>query len=166
MYLNKMSLPPPPNPMTTCQRWPKDHANFSRVKQKGSMLMIALFVIIVFALLGLTLTKLLSSSTDAIIHEVYGQRALNAANAGIEQALSSVFPLSPGTSSCIAAPALPVAFNGNIKGLENCSYVAGCQTINVTDNATYTYYRFESTGSCQAGDIRVSRRINIDGLQK
>jgi MSHA biogenesis protein MshP len=137
----------------------------SLAKQKGSMLVIALFVIIVFALLGLTMTRLLSSSSDAIIHEVYGLRAFNAARTGIEQAISAAFPLSPNTPSCDAAPVTPVDFHPNIKGLENCSYVVGCQSITVTDGATYTYYRFESTGSCQVGKILVSRRINVDALQ-
>ena len=153
--------------MCLSQTRPKNNDNFSPAKQKGSMLVIAVFVIIVFSLLGLTLTKLLASSSDAIIHEVYGQRALNAARSGVEQAISTAFPLSPAISSCNAAPVTPVDFNSNIKGLENCSYLAGCLAITVTDGATsYTYYRFESTGSCQAGNILVSRRINVDALQK
>jgi MSHA biogenesis protein MshP len=137
----------------------------SLIKQKGSMLVIALFVIIVFALLGLTMTRLLSSSSDAIIHEVYGLRALNAARTGIEQAISATFPLPPNTPSCNAASVTPVDFHPNIKGLENCSYVVDCERITVTDGATYTHYRFESTGSCQVGKILVSRRINVDALQ-
>ena len=141
------------------------NSHFSGAKQRGSMLVIAIFVIIVFSLLGLTLTRLLASSSDAIIHEVYGLRALNAARTGVEQAISSAFPLHPATPSCSAAPVAPVNFNPNIKGLENCSYQAGCQAITVTDVATYTYYRFESTGSCLVGEILVSRRISVDALQ-
>jgi MSHA biogenesis protein MshP len=138
----------------------------SLAKQKGSMLVIALFVIIVFALLGLAITRLLSSSSDAIIHEVYGLRAFNAARTGLEQAISAAFPLSPNIPSCDAAPLTPVDFDPNIKGLENCSYVVGCKSITVTDGATYTYFRFESTGSCQADKILVSRRVSVDALQK
>ena len=68
-------------------------------EQRGSMLVIALFVIIVMALLGLTLSRLLSSSSDAIIHEVYGQRALNAARAGVEEQIALAFPIN-GSASC------------------------------------------------------------------
>jgi MSHA biogenesis protein MshP len=151
--------------MCLSQTRPKYNDNFSPAKQKGSMLVIAVFVIIVFSLLGLTLTRMLASSSDAIIHEVYGLRALNAARAGVEQTISAAFPLS-GSPSCNAA-STQVDFNGNIEGLANCSYLAGCLPITVTDGATsYTYYRFESTGSCQAGNILVSRRINVDALQK
>jgi MSHA biogenesis protein MshP len=140
-------------------------SGFLGAKQRGSMLVIAVFVIIVFSLLGLTLTRLLVSSSDAIIHEVYGLRALNAARTGVEQAISSAFPLPPAPPSCSAAPVAPVNLNLNIKGLENCAYVAGCEAIIVTDVATYTYYRFESTGSCLVGEILVSRRISVDALQ-
>jgi MSHA biogenesis protein MshP len=129
------------------------------------MLVIALFVIIVLALLGLTLTKLLSTSSDAIIHEVYGKRALNAARTGVEQMISNAFPFAPDTPSCSVAPASPIDLNPNIKGLANCSYLAGCEVITVTDGATYTYYRFESTGSCQVGNTLVSRNIKVDALQ-
>jgi MSHA biogenesis protein MshP len=140
-------------------------SGFLGAKQRGSMLVIAVFVIIVFSLLGLTLTRMLASSSDAIIHEVYGLRALSAARTGVEQAINSAFPLPPAAPSCVATPVTPVDFLPNIKGLENCSYLVGCQSITVTDGATYTYYRFESTGSCQAGKILVSRRINVDALQ-
>ena len=150
--------------MCLSQTRPKYNDNFSPAKQKGSMLVIAVFVIIVFSLLGLTLTRMLASSSDAIIHEVYGLRALNAARAGVEKTISAAFPLS-GSPSCNAA-STQVDFNANIKGLENCSYLAGCRVISVIDGATYKYYRFESTGSCQAGNILVSRRINVDALQK
>ena len=105
--------------MCLSQTRPKNNDNFSPAKQKGSMLVIAVFVIIVFSLLGLTLTKLLASSSDAIIHEVYGQRALNAARSGVEQAISAAFPLSSGTASCNAA-STQVDFNANIKGLSLC----------------------------------------------
>ena len=40
------------------------------------------------------------------------------------------------------------------------------ETLQCSDGATYKYYRFESTGSCQAGNILVSRRIKVDALQK
>jgi MSHA biogenesis protein MshP len=161
IYLNHYSV----NQQSPNSMRPMRGSGFLGAKQRGSMLVIAVFVIIVFSLLGLTLTRMLASSSDAIIHEVYGLRALSAARTGVEQAISAAFPLAPEAPSCNAAPVAPVNFNSNIKGLENCSYVAGCEAITVTDGATYTYYRFESTGSCLVGEILVSRRISVDALQ-
>ncbi|MFT4807202.1 MAG: hypothetical protein ACI9LX_000519 [Paraglaciecola sp.] len=40
------------------------------------------------------------------------------------------------------------------------------ETLQCRDCATYTYHRFENAGSCQVGNILVSRRMNVDALQK
>jgi MSHA biogenesis protein MshP len=133
-------------------------------KQQGSMLVIALFVIIVMALLGLTLSRLLSSSSDAIIHEVYGQRALNAARAGVEEQIALAFPIN-GAPSCNSSSGPNMVFSA-IPGLENCEVSAQCSELIVVDDAiTLTYYKFISTGTCTAGDIITSRTVQVDGLQ-
>ena len=48
-------------------------------------------------------------------------------------------------------------------GLFKCSHVFA--TDQCDDGATYIYYHFKSIGSCQAGNMLVSRRINVDALQ-
>lgn len=129
--------------------------------QQGSMLVIALFVIIVFALLGLAMTRLLSASSDTIIHEVLGQRALNAARAGIECAIAETFKTDPSTTVC--AQNLSHTFNG-VPGLDNCNYTASSPTSKAIDDGvnTYTYLAFTSTGQCTAGNINVTRVIFVD----
>jgi MSHA biogenesis protein MshP len=135
----------------------------SKHKQSGSMLVIALFVIIVMALLGLTMTRLLSSSSDAVIQEVYGLRALSAARAGVEQQIALAFPLSPAIASC--SDTAPVVFNV-VPGLENCQFDAACNALTVTDDGlVQTYFKFTSTGQCSAGDMIVSRTVYVDGMQ-
>ncbi|WP_299072296.1 MSHA biogenesis protein MshP [uncultured Paraglaciecola sp.] len=127
--------------------------------QKGSMLVIALFVIIVFALLGLTMTRLLSASSNTIIHEVLGQRALNAARAGVECAVANEFG-----AGC-SHPNLRV-FDG-VAGLEGCEYSAamnGPKTI-VDGAKNLTYWTFSSTGKCKAGSTVVNRTVYVDGIQ-
>ena len=128
------------------------------VAQRGSMLVIALFVIIVLALLGLTMTRLLSSSSEAIIHEVLGQRALNAARAGIECAVADEF----GTS-CTHHP--EKIFNG-VTGLENCSYnVEESPPKAIVDGGkTFSYLTITSTGQCTAGKINVTRFVYVDAM--
>lgn len=48
-------------------------------------------------------------------------------------------------------------------GLFKCSHVFA--TDQCDDGATYIYYHFKSIGSCQAGNMLVSRRLNVDALQ-
>jgi MSHA biogenesis protein MshP len=129
-------------------------------KQQGSMLVISLFVIIVMALLGLTLSRLLSSSSDAIIYEVYGQRALHAARAGVEEQIALAFPIS-GSASCTAST---IDFTP-VPGLESCEVNAQCTQLNVVDGSiSRTYYKFTSTGTCSAGDIIASRTVQVDAM--
>ena len=135
--------------------------------QRGSMLIIALFVIIVLALLGLTMTRLLSSSSDAIIHEVLGQRALNAARSGLECSLAEHFkpdpidPLDPIITVC--AHFLSKTFSG-VAGLENCNYAVPLPTSTpiVDGTKNLNYLTFTSTGQCTAGNINVTRVIYVD----
>ena len=129
-------------------------------KQQGSMLVISLFVIIVMALLGLTLSRLLSSSSDAIIYEVYGQRALNAARAGVEEQIALAFPIS-GSASCAAST---IDFTP-VPGLESCEVSAQCTQLNVVDGSiSRTFYKFTSTGTCSAGDIIATRTVSVDAM--
>jgi MSHA biogenesis protein MshP len=131
----------------------------SQSTQRGSMLVIALFVIIVLALLGLTMTRLLSSSSETIIHEVLGQRALNAARAGIECAVADEFGAGCGS---------PIfnEFNG-VVGLENCSYRVTPVSKLIQDGAkTFTFWTFSSTGQCRAGKINVTRFVYIDAMEE
>ena len=134
-----------------------------KIQQQGSMLVIALFVIIVFGLLGLTMTRLLASSSESVIYEVLGQRALNAAKTGLERCLAAKYPIASGITPC-SSPT-DYTFN-NVAGLENCQYqVVPSNDVTVIDNGnTYTYAKFTSTGRCDAGDIIVTRQIYVDAL--
>lgn len=129
-------------------------------KQQGSMLITALFVIIVMSLLGLTLARLLSSSSDAVTHEIYGIRAMNAAQSALQMKISQAFPLDGSTAICESAT-IDISFNA-IPGLENCSAVATCTDEDFTED-NVIYYQFESTGTCTASDVITTRTVAVDG---
>jgi len=139
-----------------CRKYSQQHATAKKSAQRGSMLVIALFVIIVLALLGLTMTRLLSSSSETIIYEVLGQRALNAARSGIECAVANEF-------GAVCPHAVPRVFSG-VAGLENCSYNTPLpDRVAITDGAkNFTYLTFTSTGQCTAGKINVTRIVYVD----
>lgn len=126
--------------------------------QQGSMLVIALFVIIVLGLLGLTLTRLLSSTSETIIHEVLGQRAINSAKSGIECAVAAKF--GAGCSNPVEKDLSSIA------GLENCRYsVAETSPKAITDGSrTFTYLTYTGTGQCRAGKINVTRVVYVDAM--
>ncbi|WP_340676981.1 MSHA biogenesis protein MshP [Paraglaciecola sp.] len=136
---------------------------YSRKSQQGSMLVIALFVIVVLAFLGLTITKMLSATTDNVIYEVLGQRALNAARTGLECNLSAKYPIPAQKPYCVD---LTVKDLSHVSGLENCRYTVSFNDVTVKDRGkTFTYSDFTSTGKCEVGNIIVTRTIYVDSMR-
>ncbi|MDO6695536.1 type II secretory pathway protein [Aliiglaciecola sp. 3_MG-2023] len=131
-------------------------------QQSGSMLIIALFVIVIMTLLGLTMVKLLSSSSDSVIHEVYGARALHAAQSSMERNVKDAFPLTQdGSGSCDSLSTFSFA---SVPGLQNCLTVSSCTLTTGYEDETTQYYHFESTGICQSGRIVASRTVAVDAI--
>ena len=55
-------------------------------KQKGSALVLAIFIIVVMTLLGTALVRMISTNAETIVYEVVGIRAYQAAQAAIQRA--------------------------------------------------------------------------------
>ncbi len=123
------------------------------------MLVMSIFVIIVLSFLAIAMSRLLGTASDALVYEVYGLRAMNAARSGLEQKVLEVF--AGQTSDPALCTNIPATDSREFYtlGLENCSTRFACQVTTV--DAT-NYYRFESTGTCQIEDVIVSRTIAID----
>ncbi|WP_100643541.1 pilus assembly PilX family protein [Alteromonas facilis] len=135
-------------------------------KQRGSMLVVSLFVIIVLALLGLTMTRMLSATSESTIIEIYGVRALTAAQSGAQILLQQSFPLNAPPNTCNTTIDSPVSF-GNIDGLKSCRYSATCTTESVTKaGQPHNYYRFSAFGECAIGNIVVNRQVALDAMQE
>ncbi|MDP2560723.1 type II secretory pathway protein [Psychrobium sp. 1_MG-2023] len=132
------------------------------LKQQGSMLVIALFVIIVLAFLGLAIVQISSDSSRSMVYEVYGARAFNAANSGVERALNEV--LGPGvTPSCsLATPSYNMP---DITGFSGCSINLTCNEFSVVETG-YTHFRITSEASCSAGEFVVQRSVAVDARHK
>lgn len=148
---------------------PDPHA-FGRMR--GSALMIALFVIVVMALLAAAMGRFLVDSGEKNTVEVRSVRALLAAQSGLEVALYRLFPnrtLAQPTppAECQATSTLNFASN---PGLTNCLAVVRCATVPVTYNGSVTNgYRLESVGTCGNSDLNsanpdfaVSRTLMVE----
>lgn len=136
-------------------------ANIKR--QRGSSLAIAVFVIIVMSLLTTAITNTISSSSDQVVQEVLGTRALLAAESANEITLTQVFPIDDDANSCADADVVVGRrYFNNITGLENCLAVTSCSD-NTIDSETY--YLVESTGVCKgalANDVTDETCNNTD----
>jgi MSHA biogenesis protein MshP len=135
-------------------------------KQSGSMIVMALFAIIVAALLATTLINMLSASSNSVLYEVYGVRAQKAAQAGVQELSMSAFPLGTGPQQCNQVISSPASFS-SITGFQACDFSARCTTEDINFNGEdYRYYRFSSTGTCILNDIVVSRTLSVDAMQE
>lgn len=143
--------------------------------QNGSALMLALFVIIVVLLLGTSLVRVLSTSSETVAQEVIGTRALMAANSGMQAHLQILFPLSTDADTphpegvCTnTLKTYPLKDAGNdIVGLYHCEAKAICTLI--TEHDGVKYYKLTSTGSCGTdldwnsdGVVDSSRTIQVE----
>jgi len=133
------------------------------------MLVMALFVIVVLALLGLAVVQVLSDSNKSTVYEVYGARAFNAANSGADHALADIF----GPSVVGPAPGRCTTVNSNtytlpkavITGFSGCDLVVECEEFTVSETG-FTHYRIESTATCQASEFETQRTVAIEARQR
>lgn len=119
-------------------------------RQQGSALVIAIFVIVVLLGLLLALTRILTSSSESVVYEVLGTRALFAAQSGLELASTQLFPLEPLVANCSAVSA-EFVFTGD--GLSNCRAQLACNPSDpiMVDGETRVVFQLTSTGECRSG---------------
>lgn len=140
--------------------------------QRGSAIMIALFVIVIMALLAAAMGRFLVDSSEKNTVEVRSVRALLAAQSGLEVALYRLFPNRPQVLPMVCAPnvsavSLPLSAS---PGLVGCQVVVSCKEIAVTyNNQSSTGYRLESVGTCGNTDLNsanpdfaVSRTLMVE----
>lgn len=135
--------------------------------QRGSALVIAVFIIIVISLLGAALVKILDSSQENVAFEVIGTRAYTAAQIGVQWQLAQIFPLAVAgndaevrTCNDIVLP--PPTISGT-KGLHSCDIVLDAIThCEEFLNQDVRYFRVTSTGQCNIDGEIVSRTVQVE----
>lgn len=124
-------------------------------KQKGSALVLAVFIIVVMTVLGAALARMMSSSSETIAYEVLGTRAYAAAQSGIQWKLTQLFPLGNNTViTCSSVNTTPPDISA-IEGLKSCKIKeVSCtpfQYNDANDNDVFAY-TVASTGQCFVED--------------
>lgn len=140
------------------------NAKFTIHAQRGNMVVMASFLIVVIGLLAAAMIKVISASSSASIIQVYGVRAELSAQTGIQEMLQISFPPDGSLADCNSSIASSASFS-NVDGLLNCSYQASCrrETVNYGGQDFYSY-KFQSTGSCEIDKQVVSRTISVDSF--
>ncbi|NTS75870.1 hypothetical protein HR060_03230 [Catenovulum sp. SM1970] len=139
-------------------------------KQQGSGIVLAIFLILVMSLLATALIRQLSSTNESVAVEVFGTRALMAANIGVEVMASNLFPIDATATSSddFVAQACPATnpIQANLpaqQGMENCSYSVSCALLDENvNNQSVRFYRIISLGQCDVGDWQTSRTVQVE----
>ena len=127
--------------------------------QRGSAILIALFVIVIMALLAAAMGRFLVDSSEKHTVEVRGVRALMAAQSGLEVALYRLYP--NGEWQGQASRCVPIALDFTEPGLAGCQASITCNKVAVSAaGATQTAYDFSSEGRC--GDPETNSSPNPD----
>lgn len=143
--------------------------------QRGSALVIAIFVILVMSLLAATLLRVGGDADEGVNLEVWGLRAFNAANSGADAALARLFPLSGGTAGCAAVGSSWTA--PDVTGFHGCNVQLSCETLSQDASpGSARLYRIRSTAVCESGScgvgaaddsqcLRVSRVVEVEARE-
>lgn len=131
--------------------------------QRGSSLVVAIFIIVVMSILAAVIARVLSASSRATVDEVYGSRALAAANSGAQVFMTDLFPLGQdGASSAACSTGRNQAFTS--PGAERCDVVVTCQERDYTSDYQLTHFRITATGQCNAAGKNYSRQIIVEAV--
>ncbi|MEL4385852.1 MSHA biogenesis protein MshP [Shewanella xiamenensis] len=129
-------------------------------RQDGSALVIGIFVITVMFLLAAALINIVEDADSGLTQEVWGTRALAAANSGADAALAQLFPLNaPANATAICTSVASSWTPPNVVGFHACSVTLQCTRYFV--GAVFQYH-IKSQAVCESGDIRVSRQVEVE----
>jgi MSHA biogenesis protein MshP len=129
-------------------------------KQRGSSLVIAVFILVVMSLLGAALIKMMRTNEDAYAYEVLGTRAYNAAQSGMQRKLQQIFPLRvAGSDPAACTNDERFDFSDNIVGLSGCFTTTNCESLT---HETTTFYTITSRGECAINGEFTSRAVEVE----
>lgn len=142
------------------QHQPRQILSVQHRQQRGSALMIAVFVLLLSGAVLWALLQLTVSSSTGLIYEVQGQRSYQLAKARLEHALVQLYPLNSSAQQCsvLTAPASAL-YSGDWQG---CSSQLQCSEATI-DGQRWFY--LVSTGSCGEGDLITSRMVEAEITQ-
>ncbi|CAH7293827.1 MSHA biogenesis protein MshP [Vibrio chagasii] len=131
----------------------------SKSSQQGSVLVVAVFVIVVMGFLATSLVQVQWSNHDTLTRKQLGTQAWLLAHSANEWALTQVYPLtvSPAVSTSVSAVCSNLNSNPVSSGMSTICTVdqLTCRQIGVLDGVGF--FKIESTAICGSGINQVQR---------
>ncbi|MEZ9579105.1 MULTISPECIES: MSHA biogenesis protein MshP [unclassified Vibrio] len=135
----------------------------SKSSQKGSVLVVAVFVIVVMGFLATSLVQVQWSNHDTLTRKQLGTQAWLLAHSANEWALTQVYPLtvSPAVSTSVSTVCSNLNSNQVSSGMSTICTVdqLTCRQIGTLDGVGF--FKIESTAICGSGINQVQRNQEV-----
>lgn len=138
--------------------------SLSRKRHQGSVIMIAIFVIVVMGLLAAALSRIEWSNQDTFSRQILGNKAYFAAHSVNEVALTTIYPLNQPEDlpeACADWQANVSAQARVMSHYDHCSLTTQCVVKGELTGVNMTYYRIESSVICGSGRFKVQRAEDV-----
>ena len=132
-------------------------------KQQGLSLVLAIFILVVLALLGAAMINILTAGTESVAREVVSTRALFAAESGAQWKLNDIFVANGTVDATQCADTNdgdPDTENfPDMTGLFGCNSVSvDCSYVTVN---SVNYFSITSTGTCGPANEPAVRVVEV-----
>lgn len=124
--------------------------------EKGSALVMVIFIMVVLALLLAALAYINAQSNQNSAYQIASTRAYWAAQSGAEWGTYQIAPATGSAASQCFSPNPAYPGIGSIPGLGGCSATVACSSAST---ASTTSYQITSQGTCPAGDLGADNTI-------
>ncbi|EOF4162733.1 MSHA biogenesis protein MshP [Vibrio cholerae] len=132
------------------------HLSTTRRSQRGSGLVLVIFIIVVVGFVALIANRNQARSSQQLVSMVLGTRAEMAARSALNIELSRFYQTT--TGSCHTSTLQNIDFVG--EGLGQCVASVTCQSLGALDNGQEVY-QLSAIGRCQVGDWSLQRIIEV-----
>ncbi|EIF2257500.1 MSHA biogenesis protein MshP [Vibrio cholerae] len=132
------------------------HLSTTRRSQRGSGLVLVIFIIVVVGFVALIANRNQARSSQQLVSMVLGTRAEMAARSALNIELSRFYQTA--TGSCHTSTLQNIDFVG--EGLRQCVASVTCQSLGALDNGQEVY-QLSAIGRCQVGDWSLQRIIEV-----
>lgn len=135
--------------------------------QRGFLIPMALFIVVVLGLLAVTISKLAGSAQNIALREDITAQAFfageSAANLALYKLFLSATTRAQTSSNCSTINGASQAFTAT--GLKGCAAVWTC--VAATDAAnTKSFYRITSAATCGSGNLAAERTIVVTAVKQ
>lgn len=134
-------------------------------RQRGFLIPLALFIVVVMGFLALALTRTSTQTGLASAQELMSVQAFYAAESGAQRGMNKLFP--PGAidragvnGRCTSGFTETLNFPG-VQGLSACSAEISCVCMSCNPTDATSFYTITSVGSCGAGVVSAERTIRV-----